>query len=1223
MSDYYQHYIEALTNLNKKNQTYSILIYKQNATVMKKSLTFIYLVFLFFQIFNLSQPVLSVPAYPHPIEFKQPDGSIITIQLKGDEKVNWAVTMDGYTILSTKEGEYQYALLDEEGDLTFSGVKVSNIEKRTYNEEYFLKSLPKGLFYSEKQVNMLLSVWEMKDNAAKAFPTTGDRKLFCVLMQTPDISFTKTKAEFQALFNQLNYTVGGATGSVKDYYLENSYGQLNLTTDVFGPYTASQNMANYASDARPLVTQGVQAANAEANFADYDNDNDGSVDGVYMIFAGYGQEAGGGSGTIWSHAWSISPIQLDGKWISRYACSPELRGNSGTNITRIGVIGHEFGHVLGAPDYYDTDYETGGQFTGTGQWDMMAGGSWNNGGATPAHHNGFTKVFFFNWASATVLNSAATITLKNAAEFSDSFYRYNTNTSNEYFFIENREKHKFDEYIPGSGLIIYHVHSGVMNSANSNSINTTHPQRMYPVAQNASMDPTSDPNSYGTINAANCAWTGTTGKTSFTDATLPSSKSWAGANTNKPITNILRNAGAKTVTLDFMGGNVTPNVVTFNVSDQYGNKIENAQITVTKTSKNVNVISNRVESTNNYPINSDVFSVQKAEKPVPMPENKDEKHTWVHWDDGIYANSIGLTGGGTLTIASRWESSDISAYNGMEITKIRAYVNTLPTTATLKIWQGNNQSSLTEVRSQVFTTSASSWNEITLSSSYTINASQELWFGVVYVHDNGIHPAGIDAGPAIIGNGDKAKINDGDWVNLSDYGFGNWLLQAYIEGEQTIVLYTDANGQASFEAELSSYSYDAEKTGYTSANGNFTVTGETTTVNIILQNQSTTTPVVTTGTITNIGSTTATGSGNATSDGGSTITVKGVAYATTQNPTTANSTAPGGIGTGSFTANMTGLTPGTLYYVRAYATNANGTTYGNQVSFTTYAPPTVTTSAVTSITTSTATAGGNVTADGGGTVTARGVVYATTQNPTTANSVVYAGTGTGSFTAPLSGLTAGTLYYVRAFATNTYGTTYGSQVSFTTTSPLYPPTVTTADVSNITMNSANAGGNVTESGGATVTSRGVVYATTQNPTTANNSVSGGSGTGSFNVTLSSLIPNTTYYVRAFAVNSQGTSYGAQKWFTTAEDNTSISDNNDKKNIEVYPNPAKDVVSVSSRNSIIDIRVFDIFGNLVYSSNINESADLHQINISDFSAGIYFVQLRNIDGLFTSKLQVLK
>ncbi|MBS4013813.1 MAG: M6 family metalloprotease domain-containing protein [Bacteroidetes bacterium] len=1190
---------------------------------MKKILPLFYAFFLLLQIINLSQNLKAVPAYPHPIEFAQPDGSVITIQLKGDEKVNWAVTLDGYTILSTKEGEYQYAILNEDGDLTFSGVKVSSLEKRTYEEAYFLKSLPKGLFYSDSQVEMLTSVWEMKDNAAKAFPTTGNRKLFCVLMQTPDISFTKTKAEFEALFNQLNYTVGGATGSVKDYYLENSYGQLTLTTDVFGPYTASQNMANYASDARPLVTQGVQAANAAANFADYDNDGDGWVDGVYMIFAGYGQEAGGGSGTIWSHAWSISPIQLDGKWISRYACSPELRSNSGSNITRIGVIGHEFGHVLGAPDYYDTNYETGGQFTGTGQWDMMAGGSWNNGGATPAHHNGFTKVYFYNWASPTILNSAATITLKNVAEFSDSFYRYNTATSGEYFFLENREKHKFDAYIPGSGLIIYHVHSGVMTSSNNNTVNTTHPQRMYPVAQNATMDPASDPDSYGTINAANCAWIGTSGKTSFTDATLPSSKSWAGANTAKPITNILRNAGAKTVTLNFMGGSIPANVVTFNVSDQYGNKIQNAQITVAKTSKNENVISNRVESENNTPIKSDIFSVQKAEKEVTLPENKNEKGTWIHWDSGDYDNAIGLTGGGTLTIASRWEPSDISSYSGMEITKIRAYVNTLPSNATLKIWQGANQSSLTEVRSQVFTATESSWNEITLSSPYTINAFQELWFGVIYVHANGTHPAGIDPGPAIVGKGDKAKINDGDWVNLADYGFGNWLLQAFLEGSQTIILYTDANGQASFEADLASYSYDAAKTGYTSASGNFTVTGATTTVNIILQNQSTTAPVVTTGSITNIGSTTATGAGNATSDGGSAITVKGVAYATTQNPTTANSTAPGGIGTGSFTANMTGLTPGTLYYVRAYATNANGTSYGNQVSFTTYAPPTVTTSSVTSITTTTATAGGNVTADGGGTVTARGVAYATTQNPTTSNSVVYSGTGTGSFTAPLSGLTAGTTYYVRAFATNTYGTTYGNQVSFTTTSPLYPPTVTTADISNITMNSANAGGNVTESGGATVTSRGVVYATTQNPTTSNSSVSGGSGTGSFNVTLSSLNPNTTYYVRAFAVNSQGTSYGAQKWFTTAEDNTSIADNDDKKNIEVFPNPAKDIVNITSRNNIIDIKVFDIFGNLVYSASKDGSSDDHQINISDFAAGIYFVQLRNVDGLFTSKLQILK
>jgi M6 family metalloprotease-like protein len=303
-----------------------------------------------------------------------------------------------------------------------------------------------------------------------------------------------------------------------------------------------------------MVSEAIVLANPDVNYAIYDNDNDGNVDGVYVIFAGYGEEAGGPADAIWSHASNISPtVTLDGKVISRYSCSPELRGASGTNITRIGVICHEFGHVLGAPDYYDTNYETGGQFDGTGSWDMMADGSWNNGGATPAHHNAYSKVYTYNWATATTISSPADITLGNVEENSTSFYRINTPTTNEFFLIENRYKHKFDASLPGSGMIIYRVHSTYSSYVSNNKINTTHPQRMYPVSANATMEPTSTPSSYGSINSSTCAWP-TASKTAFTDTSIPSSKSWLGANTAKPITGITRNATDKTVSFFFMGG---------------------------------------------------------------------------------------------------------------------------------------------------------------------------------------------------------------------------------------------------------------------------------------------------------------------------------------------------------------------------------------------------------------------------------------------------------------------------------------------------------------------------------------------------------------------------------------------------------------------------------------------------------------------------------------------
>jgi hypothetical protein len=294
-------------------------------------------------------------------------------------------------------------------------------------------------------------------------------------------------------------------------------------------------------------------------------------------------------------------------------------------------------------------------------------------------------------------------------------------------------------------------------------------------------------------------------------------------------------------------------------------------------------------------------------------------------------------------------------------------------------------------------------------------------------------------------------------------------------------------------------------------------------------------PTLSTSAVSSITANSAVGGGNVTSAGTATVTARGICWSTTQNPTTSNSCVSSGSGTGSFTANMTGLSAGTLYYVRAYATSSAGTSYGSQVSFTTTTSGTLaslTTTAVTSITANSAVGGGNITSAGTATVTARGICWSTTQNPTTGNSCVSSGSGTGSFTANMTGLSAGTLYYVRAYATSTAGTSYGAQVSFTTT--VASPSVTTGSISSVTVNTAVVGGSVTSAGTSTVTSRGICYATTQNPTTSNTCIVSGSGTGTYSVTIPSLTSGTLYYVRAFATNSSGTSYGTQGQFTTLQ-----------------------------------------------------------------------------------------
>ncbi len=516
---------------------------------MRRLLLFL---FTFLALMAKYQTGFAVSANPTPVEILQSDGTRITIIPKGDEHVKWAQTTDGYSILRNSKGIFEYGRMNNALDMEPSGIQAKNVLDRNALENQFLNNTPKGLTFSKNQVEMLKSVSLLVQKSPLQAPqVTGTRKMICILIGFTDKAFTKTKADFEALFNQVGYTTDGATGSVSDYYKENSYNLLNLSVTVVGPFTAAHNMAYYGAnsangnDVNPeaLVTEAVTLADPTTNYADFDNSKNGTVDGLVVIHAGYGEESGAPANTIWAHNSSIPPLTLDGKVISDYACSCELRGTSGTGITRIGVISHELGHLLGAMDFYDTNYATNGTYDGTGKWDIMGDGSWNNSGTTPAHHNPYTKIFTYGWATSKTFPSGTTVVLSDAEMNSNSFYQVNTATPNEFFLLENRQKQKFDSYIPGHGMIIYHVDGNFISTA-GDEINIGSHQGLYPVCANATALP---PASYGVINGTGLPFPGTANKTSFTDTTIPNALSWAAAKTNMPITNITEDIANRTV----------------------------------------------------------------------------------------------------------------------------------------------------------------------------------------------------------------------------------------------------------------------------------------------------------------------------------------------------------------------------------------------------------------------------------------------------------------------------------------------------------------------------------------------------------------------------------------------------------------------------------------------------------------------------------------------------
>jgi hypothetical protein len=395
----------------------------------------------------------------------------------------------------------------------------------------------------------------------------------------------------------------------------------------------------------------------------------------------------------------------------------------------------------------------------------------------------------------------------------------------------------------------------------------------------------------------------------------------------------------------------------------------------------------------------------------------------------------------------------------------------------------------------------------------------------------------------------------------------------------------------------------------------------------LVPNQSGNQIVINTKPISDTTQTSALSGGNILFNGGSSITAKGVCWSTSPSPTISLSTKTNeGSGSGSFTSSISGLSPGTVYYVRSYGTNANGTQYGNELSFRTKLAnqvPQLETSPVTNINQNSASSGGNITFDGNSAIVGRGVCWSTNPNPSlwaTGVDSTGDGIGTGNFSSSLSGLNPGTIYYVRAYARNSLGLGYGSEIQFTTASaPVVLPQVLTQAVFYIAgEDSAFGRGNVTFDGGAIITAKGVVWGTNTNPAigTANNALAG-QGVGLINVKFGVLLPSTTYFVRAYATNTAGTAYGEETSFITT-----VSVNGKAKShlVQAYPNPAHEKLFVRSDGFLDEktIHVENLEGKKLYLPIRKLENEKIEINTISLPSGMYLIRFR-----WEGKLQTLK
>lgn len=404
----------------------------------------------------------AAPAYPHPVKVTQPDGSVLTLRLHGDEYLNW-VTCGNSLVAKGSDGYYHYAAFDSGG---ISRVQGSIVRSSLSGDGSAVKP-PKAAVQAAKAKRQKAAADGRRQKSAAAVGGTGP--YLVMLIEFSDLSFnagdgTVSNTDFSNMLNQAGYSDNGGTGSVKDYYTDNSHNAFTPQFDVIGPVRVDGTMASYSAEdgmtedgAPRLLKEACQKADDYVDFSKYDLNNDGWIDNVFFYFAGY-NAAEGAEGTIWPHAWSVSysyPVQFDGKYLGRYSCSSELKGTSGAEMAGIGTFCHEFGHTIDLPDFYDTDYEENGQGNGLDNLSLMSAGNYNNEGRTPPYLT-YEERHILGWDNGLTLLEEGANTLSPIS--GNKAYYCPSGTEGEYYLFESRPMTGWDAYTyNGGGMAVYHV----------------------------------------------------------------------------------------------------------------------------------------------------------------------------------------------------------------------------------------------------------------------------------------------------------------------------------------------------------------------------------------------------------------------------------------------------------------------------------------------------------------------------------------------------------------------------------------------------------------------------------------------------------------------------------------------------------------------------------------------------------------------------------------------
>ncbi len=451
----------------------------------------------------------AVPAHPGAVRVQQPDGSFVTLRLHGDEWLNYTTTADGYTVVKDDRGCYVYAQM-KDGRLEATAQVAHDAEVRLESECVFLSGVSKHLKPAVNTVTAAkkLAV-ERGQRRTQAARRAGEYNYnnfrgLIILVQFNDKAFSRDDY-YEVISNMVNqegytgYDNEQCTGSVVDYFKDNSFGKFLPQFDIVGPYTIdySQYSAKGTDNQEALVNAAVDAADPYVDYSQYDGDNDGYVDMIFFVFAGYGSNYGGNDSRLfWPHRYYVIKdkwyVTKDGIRLWDYASSTELYGwtqhPETVHLDGIGTFCHEFSHVLGLFDFYDSDGSgSGGEADTPESWSVMAAGSYANQSRSPVGYSLYERwaVGFLDEAPP-LMNESGDYELE-PLYLQGKGYRLNTPTDNEYFLIENRQQNdfKWDQFLPGSGMLVHHVDETDPEQWQKNKVNVSPSHPCYTIVRAA------------------------------------------------------------------------------------------------------------------------------------------------------------------------------------------------------------------------------------------------------------------------------------------------------------------------------------------------------------------------------------------------------------------------------------------------------------------------------------------------------------------------------------------------------------------------------------------------------------------------------------------------------------------------------------------------------------------------------------------------------------------